>query len=170
MTNMNKKTRDQLYPLVQEQQGGEYCILCNRSKTQLIQDGHKPEFCIDIDDNSGNHSKRNLRQMQLLCHSCNTKKNHPSLGESYERKATPEMIKGRKDEADFRRWVAGHYMENENVGLSMDYLLNTGAETIGNSQESCKRYLAKMTSSAGMYEWFEKFGSNVMVLKEEYKN
>jgi len=93
---MNKKTRDILYPLVVAQQGGEYCVFCDKTKHDLISCGHKGEFCIDVDDNSGNHSIKNLRMMQLACHSCNTKKNHPTLEEPFSRSATPEMIKGKK--------------------------------------------------------------------------
>lgn len=168
MANMNKDTRDRIYPLVVEKQKGEYCVICNSDPWILIQIGRSPTLCIDHINNNNNDNR--LSNYQLLCKSCNTKKNHPSIAEPFERKPTPEMIKGRKDESDFRRWVAGHYMENENIGLSLDYLLNTGAEIVGNSQESCKRYLAKMTSTAGMYEWFDKMGSVVMVLKKEYKN
>lgn len=168
MANMNKQNRDKNYPLVIEKQFGEYCVLCSIEPWMLKEQGKSPILFIDHINN--NNSDNRLSNYQLLCRSCNTKKNHPSLGEPFERKATPEMIKGRKDEGDFRRWAAGHYMENENIGLSLDYLLNTGAEIIGNSQESCKRYLAKMTSSAGMYEWFDKMGGVVMVLKSEFKN
>lgn len=167
---MNKKDRSFLYPLVKEQQGGEFCVNCNKDKADLIACGHKPEFCIDIFDNSHNHSRKNLRSMQFLCHSCNTKKNHPTLAEPFERKATPEMIKGRIDEDNFRRWVSGHYMNNENIGLKYDYLIYSGSETINNSPESCKRYLAKMTSQAGNYEWFESSQGTVMVLKADMKN
>lgn len=170
MSNMNKKDHDYLYPQVMAQQGGEYCVNCNRDKKDLINDGHKSEFCIDVSDNSHDHSRKNLRMMQLLCHSCNTKKNHPALAEPFTRSATPEMVKGKINEDDFRRWVAGHYMENENIGLSYDYLINSGAEIVGNSQESCKRYLKKMTSTAGIYEWFTRTGGVSMVLKKEFKN
>lgn len=170
MSNMNKKDHDFLYPLVKEQQGGEFCVNCDRDKKQLMNDGHKPEFCIDVYDNSNNHSRKNLRSMQLLCHSCNTKKNHPTLEEPLERKPTPEMIKGRLDEHNFRRWVLGHYMTNENIGLTFDYLINSGSETVGNSPESCKRYLGKMTSEVGMYTWEDRFRVVLMVLKSKYKN
>lgn len=170
MSNMNKKDHDYLYPQVLAQQGGEYCVFCSRQKKDLISDGHKPEFCIDVSDNSHDHSRKNLRMMQLLCHSCNTKKNHPALEEPFTRSATPEMIKGKKYESDFRRWVAGQYQVNENIGLEYSYLINSGAEFVNCSIETIKRYLAKMTSSAGMYEWNDRTGSVLMVLKKEFKN
>lgn len=170
MANMNKRTRDELYPLVVQQQGGEYCVMCNREKTELIQNGNKGEFCIDVDDNSHNHSKSNLRQMQLLCHPCNTKKNHPSIDEPFSRTATPEMILGKKYESTFRHWVAGHYMTKSDVGLTYPYLLGSGAEYCDCSTESIKRYLKKMASEEGMYEWFNKAGSeSLLVLKQKYR-
>jgi hypothetical protein len=168
---MNKKTRDELYPLVVQQQGGEYCVFCNRDKKDLMNDGHKPEFCIDVDNNSHDHSKKNLREMQLACHPCNTKKNHPSNTEPFTRTATPEMILGKRYESDFRRWVVGLFLPNENVGFTYSYLVGSGAEKVGCSPESIKRYLSKMTSDEGMYEWDNRFSSeSLLVLKPKYKN
>jgi len=168
MANMNKKTRDQIYPLVVEKQKGEYCVLCNIEPWILKEQGKSPILFIDHINN--NNSDNRMANYQLLCRSCNTKKNHPSLGEPFARTATPEMITGKKDEADFRRWVAGHYMENENIGLEYSFLVNSGAEFVGCSPETIKRYLAKMSSAQGIYEWFDKMGSIVLVLKQEYKN
>ena len=169
MTNMNSKTRKELYPMVVSQQGGEYCVYCNKTIQDLAMEGKSTTFCIDIDDNSGNHSKSNLRQMQLLCRSCNTKKNHPSNMEPFHRQATPELILGKKYEKHFRNWVAGLYMPNENAGFHHDYIVNSGAEMIGCSTETIKRYLAKMTSTEGNYEWDVRNGSSVLVLKPEMK-
>ena len=168
MANMNKKTRDQIYPLVVEKQKGEYCVLCNIEPWILKEQGKSPILFIDHINN--NNSDNRMANYQLLCRSCNTKKNHPSLGEPFARTATPEMITGKKYEADFRRWVAGHYMENENIGLEYSFLVNSGAEFVGCSPETIKRYLAKMSSAQGIYEWFDKMGSIVLVLKQEYKN
>lgn len=167
MTNLNKKQRDEVYPLVVARQGGEFCIGCGRDKTGLMRDGHKPEFCIDNKDNSGDHKR--IENLQLLCHSCNTKKNHPLNDVPFHRSATPEMILGKKYESDFRRWVQGQYMENPNIGLEFDYLVSSGAEKVGCSPETIKRYLKKMTSKEGMYEWEDRFGSVLLVLKPEYK-
>ena len=168
MANMNKRNRDKIYPKCVEKQHGEYCVLCGVEPWILAEQGKSPILFIDHINN--NNSDNRLENYQLLCRSCNTKKNHPSLAEPFTRSATPEMITGKRYEKDFRRWVSGHYMENENIGLSYDYLLNSGAEYIGCSQETLKRYLKKMTSSEGIYEWFDKTGGISMVLKAEYKN
>jgi hypothetical protein len=148
-------------------QGGEFCVMCGRSKRELIQDGHKPQFCIDCKDNSGDH--KSLDNLQLLCRSCNTKKNHPETDVPFNRVPTPEMIVGKKYEKNFRRWVNGHYLVNANTGLEYSYLINSGAEKVGCSPETIKRYLNKMTSSEGMYEWEERFGGTLLVLKPEHK-
>lgn len=167
MANMNKDTRDKLYPDLVEKYG-EACVMCHIEPWMLIEQGRSPILCIDHINN--NNRDNRIENMQILCKSCNTKKNHPSLAEPFKRTATPEMIKGKRDEDNFRRWVAGHFMENENQGLRYDYLIYAGSETVGNSPESCKRYLSKMTSAAGMYEWFESSQGTVLVLKQEYKN
>lgn len=168
MANMNSTQRKFWYMQIQIKQGGEYCVMCGRTIPQLNNDGESPKLCIDHKDNNNNHN--HIDNFQFLCKSCNTKKNHPETTVPFTRIATPEMVTGKKYEKDFRRWVAGLFMENENVGLSYSMLVNSGAEKVDCSTETIKRYLAKMTSSEGMYEWFDKFGSVVLVLKEEYKN
>lgn len=169
MSNMNKKTRDFLYPLVKEQQGGEYCVWCNKNKKDLADEGRSTTFCIDVDDNSDNHSKSNLRQMQFLCRSCNTKKNHPSNMEPFHRQATPELILGKKNERHYRRWIAGLFMTNENAGYHFDYVTAGGAEKIECSIEAVKNYLRKMTSAEGNYDWDDRNGESYLVLKPEMK-
>lgn len=168
MTNLNKTQRMKLYPYLVAKQGGEFCIGCGRDLMALLKDGHKAELCIDNIDNSGFHY--DINNLQLLCHSCNTKKNHPLTDIPFHRSPTPEMIVGKRYESDFRRWVAGQFMENENIGLEYDHLINSGAEKVGCSTETIKRYLKKMTSLEGLYEWEDRFGSVLLVLKKQYKN
>ena len=168
MTNMNSKQRQFWYQQVLIKQGDEYCVMCCKTIPQLVEDGQSPKLCLDHKDNNNNHNE--IDNLQFLCKSCNTKKNHPETTIPFSRSATPEMSSGKRFESDFRRWVSGQYMENENLGLEYDYLKNTGAEVIGCSQETIKRYLGKMTSSEGIYEWEDRFGGVLMVLKPEYKN
>src|SRR3990167_10286767 len=108
---MNQKTHDLFYSLLMMKQGGEYCILCGKDKNQLIQDGQSPKLCIDHINN--NNSITTLDNLQFLCKSCNTKKNHPRNIEPFERTATPEMIAGKRYEKDFRRWVSGYFQQND---------------------------------------------------------
>lgn len=168
MSNKNKETRDREYPLIIQKQHGEYCVLCKIEPWILKEQGKNPILFIDHINN--NNSDNRMSNYQLLCRSCNTKKNYPTLAEPFTRSATPEMITGKKYEADFRRWVAGQFMENENIGLEYSYLINSGAEFVNCSPVTIKRYLSKMTSQNGIYEWFDKTGSVLLVLKSEYKN
>ena len=165
---MNSENRARRYPLVVKKQHGEYCVKCGIEPWMLKEQGKNPILFIDHINN--NNSDNRLENYQLLCRSCNTKKNHPQNAEPFERTQTPEMILGKRYESDFRRWVAGQFMENENIGLEVDHLINAGAEKVGCSTETIKRYLRKMTSSEGMYEYLDKFGSVCLVLKEQYKN
>ena len=168
MTNMNSTQRKYWYSQILAKQGGEYCIMCCRTINDLSQDGESIKLCIDHRDNNNNHNS--IDNMQFLCKSCNTKKNHPETTVPFNRMATPEMSAGKRYEKDFRKWVAGQFMVNENIGLEYLHLVNAGAEKVDCSTETIKRYLAKMTSSEGIYEWFDKFGSIVLVLKDQYKN
>ena len=70
---------------------------------------------------------------------------------------TPEMVMGRSFEKRFRRWVNGLLLIPENNGvLEYNFLVNSGAEHIECSPETIKRYLKKMTSEEGMFEWLER--------------
>jgi len=166
MSNMNKKDHDRWYPLIMAKQGGEYCVMCGLTIKQLINNGQSGKLCIDHINN--NNSINEIENFQFLCKSCNTIKNHPKNIEPFERLATPEMIKGKKFEKDFRRWVQGFFMVDPHCGLEYSFLINSGAEKVECSTETIKRYLNKMTSKEGMYEWIDKFGSTVLVLKDEY--
>lgn len=164
---MNSTQRAFWYSQILIKQGAEFCVMCCRDIRQITQDGESPKLCIDHRDNNNNHNS--IDNLQFLCKSCNTKKNHPQTTEPYQRTPTPEMSAGKRYESDFRRWVIGQFMENENIGLEYEHLVNAGAEKVGCSTETIKRYLRKMTSSEGLYEWLDKFGSVVLVLKEQHK-
>lgn len=155
MTNMNSKQREMLIPHIEAKQGGKFCVLCGKTKEQLMNDGKSGQLCIDHKDNNNNHNE--LENLQFLCHSCNTKKNHPSIEEPQQRVMTPEMVMGRSFEKRFRRWVNGLLLIPENNGvLEYNFLVNSGAEHIECSPETIKRYLKKMTSEEGMFEWLER--------------
>ena len=141
--------------LVLARQGGEYCAMCGKHRLQLLNEGGSANLCIDHKDNNNNNNIPT--NLQFLCHPCNTKKNHPSIEDPQQRVMTPEMALGKTYEKRFRRWVAGLVQTPENHGLvQYDFLVHSGAEKIGCSQETIKRYLKKMTSDAGAYEWLQR--------------
>ena len=169
MSNMNKRNREQIYPLIMARQGGEFCVMCLRNKNSLIAEGFKPEFCIDVIDNSNNHSITNIAKMQFLCHSCNTTKNHPSLEPSSEKSMSPEMLANKTNEPTFRRYISGKFQINPNLALPYYDLVASGAEFTSCSIQSIKNYLTKMTCSEGMYEWENRSGGSFLTLKEKYR-
>lgn len=155
MTRLNSRQRRLLYNELLIKQGGEYCAMCGRTRMQLIADGLSGNLCIDHKDN--NNKDNNIGNLQFLCHPCNTKKNHPTIEQPQQRVMTPEMALGRAYEKRFRKWVSGLIQTPENHGLlQYDFLVHSGAEQIGCSSETIKRYLKKMTSKAGAYEWLER--------------
>lgn len=168
MTRQNKRQRDESYWKVVEKQKGEFCNHCEKTRAKLFEEGKVPILYVDCIPNDGDH--KDINKLQLLCPSCNTKKNHPSNIEPFERSATPEMIRGTRYEKDFRRWVAGYYQTAKQIGLTYTFLVNSGAEKVNCSTETIKRYLNKMASDEGMYEWDDRFGSEpLLILKEMYR-
>lgn len=168
MTNMNSRQRALLFPHIEAKQGGRFCVICGKTEQELLRDGQSAQLCIDHRDNNNNHNE--LENLQFLCHSCNTKKNHPRLEEPQQRVMTPEMAFGKSYEKRFKRWVIGQILTPENYGvLEYDFLVNSGAEHVDCSTETIKRYLKKMTSKNGMYEWIERDTGLYMHLKPEYQ-
>ena len=155
-----------LYISVLAKQGGEYCIMCGRRRLQLVEDGLSGELCIDHKDNK--NTNNSLDNLQFLCHSCNTKKDHPTTEDPQQRVMTPEMALGKSYEKRFRKWVSGLIQSPENHGLlQYDFVVHSGAERVGCSPETIKRYLKKLTSKAGAYEWIERDGL-LLKLKDVY--
>ncbi len=166
MTNMNAKQREMLKPFVMAKQGGIFCVLCGKTREQLLEDGKSGQIDIDHIDNNNNNNL--LENLQFLCHSCNTKKNHPSIEEPQQRVMTPEMALGRSFETRFRSWVNGLMLTPKNNGVvEYNFLVNSGAEKVQCSPETIKRYLKKMTSEEGDFEWIERYAGTFIHLKGE---
>ena len=164
---MNSTKREKLYPKILQKQGGEYCIACGRTTEQLFESGESKQLCIDHVNNNTTHNY--VENLQFLCHSCNTKKNHPQITPAETVTDMPQVSLGRKLELDFRRWVVGHYMTDDSIGLEYTYLVNSGAEKVECSTETIKRYLQKMTSNEGSFIWHIQFGKTTMKLKDKMK-
>lgn len=148
MSKMNSRTRAKLYPIIAERDG-EFCRNCKIPTT---------EKQLEIDHINNYNSDNRLENLQLLCRSCNYIKNPrkepvdnlcASVCEE-ERPLPPEMRENRRMEPRFRRWIFQKVLSLGNVRY--EEALNAGAEYVGASTETVKRYLRKMTSSTGMYE------------------
>ena len=157
--HLNKRENKIVYPLLKEQQKGEYCNVCKRTKDDLKNDKQSSKLVIDRKDNTKGYfiqdsttggTTPRLNNLQLACYSCNNKKdqNKPKVE---DRKMTPEMVVNRRAEPFFRKWVRG-IIESEGK-IEYDDAVSSGAEFIGIHVETTKNYLKKMLSSRyGDYE------------------
>lgn len=148
MSRMNSRTRKKLYPIISKRDG-EICRICKIPAT---------EKQLQIDHKNNDNSDNELENLQLLCKSCNYLKNPRkqsvdnlcvSVCEE-ERPLPPEMVENRRMEPRFRRWAYGKVIILGKIRY--EDALNAGAEYIGASTETVKRYLRKMTSSEGLYD------------------
>lgn len=148
MTRMNSRTRRNLYPVIAKRDG-EFCKNCQTpsSEKQLV-----------LDHKNNDNSDNSLENLQLLCKSCNYLKNPRkkpvdnlcvSVCEE-DRPMSPEMKENRRMEPRFRRWVFHKVFESGKIRYEDS--INAGAEFVGCSTETVKRYLKKMTSVEGSYE------------------
>ena len=155
MSKMNGPTRKKLYKemIVDE---GEFCKNCNVL-------GKERQLVIDHKDNNNSNNHRENRQ--FLCRRCNYKKNPKRpVDECVSENEKSELQVNRTKEPQFRKFVAHEI--NERVRVPEHELINLGAEHIGMSPVTTKRYLDKMCSLFGIYQR-TKSASTILV---EYKN
>lgn len=156
--HLNQRQRHELYPIIENEQGGSFCNICGATPRSLEANNRDSKLVIDRidnekgyflqDSNTGKISPR-MDNMQLACKSCNNTKdrNKPKVE---DRKMTPEMVVNRRAEPFFRKWVRGKIEEDGK--LEYDEAVNAGAEFVEISTETTKNYLKKMISSVGDYE------------------
>jgi len=145
MSNMNKRLRDKLYPLIKAKIGGEFCCDCGADLFSLSESGKSDVLCIDHIDNNNNNME--VWNMQFLCKSCNTKKNHPRTTEPTMRDAPPEFIAGKKNYRKANKYVTGRlYDPVEHGALLYDTLIWDMCEFCDFSDTRAKGYIRRMCS------------------------
>lgn len=165
---MNKRIRDLVYPKLANT-FGESCRNCNKDKFALKVLGFKPELFIDhIDNNNGNHSIFNL---QLLCRSCNTKKNwsRDNNIEPNTRNAPLELQLSRSNKKKVFNYIMGEMDKRENNDrLLYEDLLDDLTCFIGNSQQANKNYIKAMCSKKhGLFTLEDMNGDLYLVPKND---
>ena len=156
MSNMNGLTRKKLYPLIAFRDG-EYCRCCGVLP-------HERQLVIDHKDND--NSVHDLSNLQLLCRTCNYLKNPRPLDNVSEclNEDETELQKSSRLEPLFRKYVLHEINELGEVP-ELD-LINSGAEEIGISPVTAKRYLNKMCSSRGILQRINRVNMTII----RYKN
>jgi len=139
---MNGRTRKKLYQVLANGDG-ERCKTCSVTPKER-------HLVIDhIDNDNRNNHPDNL---QLLCRRCNFLKNwrpvDKCVNKDYEE--ISEIEKNRIKESEFRQYV--YYQTNQNYENNPKKLINGGAEKVGISPVTAKRYLDKICSSEGLYK------------------
>lgn len=134
---------------------GEFCKFCGRSP---------PEVKLVIDHKDNDNSNNFLGNLQLACRSCNYKKNPRRPLDMCERKSDSRFDSISINQAKkpkFREYVYG---ELEGTGRAFwEDLVNAGAEYVGVSIETAKRYMIKMVSKVGKLEMVPTFSLGMAV-------
>lgn len=171
MSKLNTEGRLAAYELCQKRDGHR-CKRCRKGPKTV------GPLKVDHIDNDPHNNPKNGKNWQLLCHACNIKKNprgpgrrgidarHRLLslekerereserdGESERIRArTMEMQRNIDCEPKFKTWIEG--MIGELSSLDVNDLVNAAANYVGCSQQTIRRYLDKVTSFTGEYEYY----------------
>ena len=155
---MNKKTHDKLYPIIAKRDG-ECCHFCGKKP---------PEHNLVIDHKDNDNRNNELYNLQLLCYACNYKKNPKRPLDqcvSVSKKTSEDSISiNRQKEPQFRKFVSAEVKRKGQI--FWDALVASGAEIVGISVETARKYLVKMTSEYGELQIVQVVGSGEIV---EYK-
>ncbi len=140
---------------------GEFCRHCGKV-------GISKGLCIDhVDNRDTNNAPDNL---QLLCRSCNTKKNprgeakREESGKAHFQASSREVELKETYEPMFRQWLAGQVEQYESIELKD--AVEAGAEVTGASIQTIERYIRKMTSTAGKFRIVERNNVKYVEFKE----
>lgn len=151
---MNGQTRQKLC-LIVSQRDGTFCKCCGAlpSERQLI-----------LDHKNNNPKDNRPENLQFLCRPCNYLKN-PRPQNSYvsENEAPDietEIEINRVCEPQFKRYACQR--RNEEGPVEEKDLMNAGAEAVGVSPVTTKRYLDKMCSSHGIFQR-KKIGRKIVI-------
>jgi len=158
VSKMNGPTRKKIYHIIAERDG-EYCRCCRALPT---------ERALVIDHRDNNNKNNRHDNYQLLCRRCNYLKNprRPvdmcvSKEESHDQS---ELEVSRLKEPPFRKFA--YHLINEQKTVPEEDIINSGAEHVGVSPVTTKRYLNKMCSSMGALQR-KKIGNSINI---QYKD
>lgn len=160
---MNSHTRKKKYDEI-ARRDGNFCRGCQKLPTEgpLILD-HR-------DNNSKNNKNENL---QILCRGCNYIKNprgpvdQRESESEYDYENKSELEVNRIKEPSFKAYV--HQRIGEEVQVLQSDILNSGAEHVGISPITAKRYLDKMCSAAGTLQRKRVVETIVIEFKKELR-
>lgn len=161
---MNKRDRDRRYPIIAARDG-EFCAMCDKIGTVKT-------LCIDhIDNNNRNNDPDNF---QLLCRSCNGKKN-PRGKAKPENKSIEVELQIQSEELRLKKKYTGLFMpwlerQIKRYGrVLMKEIIYSGAKISGASIKTITDYLNVECSIAGKYQVVEVDGKRYVEFKDWLK-
>ncbi len=162
---------------------GDYCHRCGKIPAAL--------YGLEVDHIDGNPKNNEPYNLRLLCKNCNialrnTQRSYSAHNEREReiidgksatriakedanyRQGSPEMKANLLFEVTFRRWLLGEI--NTGEGISKKEAINSGAELTGCSPLTTRRYLEKLTCSAGcLKEEKDALGHSYLVMKPNFE-
>lgn len=162
MVQINGRTRPEFKNMLWERDGG-FCQRCFRIP---------PDITLVIDHKDNNSLNNDFDNLQLLCRRCNFLKNprntsrHVSVSSDPSDPPEPILI-NRNKEPQFRKYLAQRINEAERV--PQNDIINSGAEILGVSPVTIRRYLDKRVSSEGAYTLKRIGGTVVVCYKDEFQ-
>lgn len=179
MAGMSKRTHDIIYAILEERDG-ERCYICHKTLTELEEAGKEPKLQIEDVTGSGTHTLKyvseHLKDYHLACRTCNAKKGR----REYKIPSSDPITKNQEYEQKWRDWVDEQYKLSQNDKeliyqdrITKRHLIEAGAEYVGCSIQTTRRYLAKLTSIEGSYKLvgnpphIEKREDNIMYNKRD---
>lgn len=159
MSNMNKRTRDKLYPIIVTRDG-EYCRCCGKLP-------HEGQLVLDHRDN--NNTNNTHTNLQILCKSCNYLKNSRKepLDLCVKEDNNSCISINRKKEPQFKEFLFGEIERKDAVKLKN--IINLGAAAVDISPVTAKRYLDKLTVEGGELMEID-FQGDTEVIFSQYHN
>lgn len=173
MTNMSSYQRHHWYPLVAEDQHGEYCRACGISKNSNWKDHPFTGLRVDKINNDGNHNicDNTSTDFQLLCISCNLIKNHPSrpVNES-DLQMTQSERKNLQAEKPLMEWLFSRIQKGSKTGYKWfvaegSYLFDVSPKTI--DERYFKKYFEAESAPFELY-YDEQVGKDFIRFKESW--
>ncbi|EGG41365.1 putative HNH endonuclease [Candidatus Nitrosarchaeum limnium SFB1] len=141
---MNGYARKKWYGFL-AQRDGEHCYICNRIP---------PEFQLIIEHKDNNNANNNPENLRLSCRRCNYIKNPrgpvdlSACVNMVNDDTSAEIDINTRKEPLFRKFV--FHLLNEQNKVSQHEVIYSGAEELGISPVTARRYLEKMCSGRGL--------------------
>jgi hypothetical protein len=142
-------TRRKYYSEMREDEG-EWCKICGEKP---------PNVYLEIHFKDGNHNNTARSNRVFACRSDNRRLDPRGKGKRKKglnasiidqpKVGSAEFQKNREAEPKFRHWL--YEMISKHGRMTLDDVINSGAEIAGVSPITAKRYLQKLCSGAGMY-------------------